>query len=49
MIAYDASPDSMPIPSEYDNSTVGEEEHFELRHLTAALCDWQVSKHCVCE
>ncbi|KAH9919549.1 MFS general substrate transporter [Fomitopsis serialis] len=26
----------------YDNSSVGEEEHFELRHVKSALCDWQV-------
>ncbi|KZT63416.1 MFS general substrate transporter [Daedalea quercina L-15889] len=26
----------------YDNSSVGEEEHFEMRHLVDALCDWQV-------
>ncbi|KAF7298055.1 hypothetical protein HMN09_01026800 [Mycena chlorophos] len=29
----------------YDNSSVGEEEHFELRHLWAALADWQVWTH----
>ena len=27
---------------EYDNSSVGEEEHFEMRHLIAAITDWQV-------
>ncbi|KZT08237.1 MFS general substrate transporter [Laetiporus sulphureus 93-53] len=26
----------------YDNSSVGEEEHFEMRHLVAALTDWQI-------
>ncbi|PPR02802.1 hypothetical protein CVT26_009588 [Gymnopilus dilepis] len=26
----------------YDNSSVGEEEHFEMRHLWAAVTDWQV-------
>ncbi|KAL4251559.1 MFS transporter superfamily protein [Abortiporus biennis] len=26
----------------YDNSSVGEEEHFEMRHLYAALMDWQI-------
>ncbi|KAI0922612.1 hypothetical protein AcW1_002787 [Taiwanofungus camphoratus] len=26
----------------YDNSSVGEEEHFEPRHLWAAFSDWQV-------
>ncbi|TFY59400.1 hypothetical protein EVJ58_g5799 [Rhodofomes roseus] len=26
----------------YDNSTVGEEEHFEMRHLTAIVLDWQI-------
>ncbi|KZT08235.1 MFS general substrate transporter [Laetiporus sulphureus 93-53] len=26
----------------YDNSSVGEEEHFEMRHLVAAFTDWQV-------
>ncbi|KAH9474337.1 putative transporter C11D3.18C [Psilocybe cubensis] len=29
----------------YDNSSVGEEEHFEMRHFWAALCDWQVWAH----
>ncbi|TFK31526.1 MFS general substrate transporter [Crucibulum laeve] len=29
----------------YDNSSVGEEEHFEMRHLSAALTDWQVWLH----
>ncbi|KAJ6498892.1 MFS general substrate transporter [Mycena sanguinolenta] len=29
----------------YDNSSVGEEEHFEMRHLVAALIDWQVWLH----
>jgi len=28
--------------SEYDNSSVGEEEQFEMRHLIAAITDWQV-------
>ena len=41
----------MPLPQtltlspylvEYDNSSVGEEEHFEWRHLRQALSDWQV-------
>ena len=27
---------------EYDNSSVGEEEHFELRHVKEAFLDWQV-------
>lgn len=27
---------------EYDNSSVGEEEHFEMRHLIEATTDWQV-------
>ena len=27
---------------EYDNSSVGEEEHFEMRHFVAAVLDWQV-------
>ncbi|KAH9919550.1 MFS general substrate transporter [Fomitopsis serialis] len=26
----------------YDNSSVGEDEHFEMRHIKSALCDWQV-------
>ncbi|KAI0767792.1 MFS general substrate transporter [Fomes fomentarius] len=26
----------------YDNSSVGEEEHFEIRHLREAILDWQV-------
>ncbi|KAF8199833.1 MFS general substrate transporter [Mycena galopus ATCC 62051] len=29
----------------YDNSSVGEEEHFEMRHLVAAVLDWQVWLH----
>ncbi|KAG6846163.1 hypothetical protein H0H93_015663, partial [Arthromyces matolae] len=29
----------------YDNSSVGEEEHFEMRHLWSALGDWQVWLH----
>ncbi|OCH85119.1 MFS general substrate transporter [Obba rivulosa] len=29
----------------YDNSSVGEEEHFELRHIWAAFTDWQVWLH----
>lgn len=28
--------------SEYDNSSVGEEEHFKSRHLYQAFTDWQV-------
>ena len=28
--------------SEYDNSSVGEEEHFELRQLWETLTDWRV-------
>ena len=31
--------------TEYDNSTVGEEEHFEIRHIWEALLDWQVWLH----
>ncbi|KAF7315948.1 MFS general substrate transporter [Mycena indigotica] len=29
----------------YDNSSVGEEEHFEWRHLWQAVSDWQVWLH----
>ncbi|KXN86764.1 hypothetical protein AN958_09624 [Leucoagaricus sp. SymC.cos] len=29
----------------YDNSSVGEEEHFEMRHFKAAVSDWQVWLH----
>ncbi|CAA7263446.1 unnamed protein product [Cyclocybe aegerita] len=29
----------------YDNSSVGEEEHFETRHFWAAVSDWQVWTH----
>ncbi|KAJ7680723.1 MFS general substrate transporter [Mycena polygramma] len=29
----------------YDNSSVGEEEHFEVRHFVEALLDWQVWLH----
>ncbi|KAJ7693398.1 MFS general substrate transporter [Mycena rosella] len=31
----------------YDNSSVGEEEHFEMRHLVEALTDWQVWLHMI--
>lgn len=27
---------------EYDNSSVGEEEHLEWRHVREAVLDWQV-------
>ena len=30
---------------EYDNSSVGEEEHFEVRHIWETLLDWQVWLH----
>lgn len=33
----------LPLLPEYDNSSVGEEEHFEMRHFMAALTDWQVN------
>jgi hypothetical protein len=33
---------SSNVPPEYDNSSVGEEEHFEKRHFYAVLRDWQV-------
>ncbi|KAI0816946.1 MFS general substrate transporter [Trametes gibbosa] len=29
----------------YDNSSVGEEEHFEIRHIWETLLDWQVYFH----
>ncbi|KAI9056478.1 MFS general substrate transporter [Trametes sanguinea] len=29
----------------YDNSSVGEEEHFEIRHIWEAVLDWQVWVH----
>ncbi|KAI0708311.1 MFS general substrate transporter [Earliella scabrosa] len=29
----------------YDNSSVGEEEHFEVRHIWETLLDWQVWAH----
>ncbi|KAI8996642.1 MFS general substrate transporter [Trametes punicea] len=29
----------------YDNSSVGEEEHFELRHIWETLLDWQIWLH----
>jgi hypothetical protein len=31
-----------PINTEYDNSSVGEEEAFAVRHVWAAFTDWQV-------
>ncbi|KAH9919551.1 MFS general substrate transporter [Fomitopsis serialis] len=31
----------------YDNSSVGEEEHFEVRHVIAALRDWQIWLHII--
>lgn len=30
--------------TEFDNSVVGEEETFHLRHVWAAVTDWQVSR-----
>lgn len=30
---------------EYDNSSVGEEEHFEIRHIWETITDWQVYMH----
>jgi hypothetical protein len=30
------------IIKEYDNSSVGEEERFEFRHIKLAFLDWQV-------
>ncbi|KAF5349868.1 hypothetical protein D9758_014021 [Tetrapyrgos nigripes] len=30
---------------EYDNSSVGEEEHFEVKHIIQAVTDWQVWLH----
>ncbi|KAI0294708.1 MFS general substrate transporter [Multifurca ochricompacta] len=29
----------------FDNSSVGEEEHFEVRHIVAAFTDWQIWLH----
>ncbi len=28
--------------AEFDNSTVGEDDHFSLRHIWEAITDWQV-------
>ncbi|KAF7328267.1 putative transporter C11D3.18C [Mycena venus] len=36
---------SLSKRKKYDNSSVGEEEHFEVRHLVQALVDWQVWLH----
>jgi hypothetical protein len=33
------------VKIEYDNSSVGEEEHFEMRHFWAVLSDWQLWLH----
>lgn len=33
-----------PVP-EYAASSVGEEEHFEVRHIVMAISDWQVWVH----
>ena len=30
---------------EYDTTSVGEEEHFEFRHITMAVTDWQLWLH----
>ncbi|EKM77200.1 hypothetical protein AGABI1DRAFT_62224 [Agaricus bisporus var. burnettii JB137-S8] len=30
---------------QYDNSSVGEEEHFEMRHFWAVISDWQLWLH----
>ena len=35
----------MDVTIEYDNSSVGEEEHFEMRHIWETLLDWQVYAH----
>lgn len=35
----------MLLVTEYDNSSVGEEEHFEIRHIWETLLDWQVYFH----
>jgi len=35
----------LTVGAEYDNSSVGEEEHFEMRHLWAAFTDWQIYMH----
>ncbi|TCD71732.1 hypothetical protein EIP91_005498 [Steccherinum ochraceum] len=39
------TPEERAFHTEYDNSSVGEEEHFEMRHLIAALTDWQIWLH----
>jgi hypothetical protein len=31
--------------TEYDNSSVGEEEQFSTKHITAAFSDWQIWLH----
>ncbi len=42
MIVFFRIPAFAYLVTEYDNSSVGEEEHFEIRHLWQALLDWQV-------
>lgn len=32
---------------EEDNGSVGEEEEFQLRHITDALCDWKIILWCI--
>ena len=34
-----------PSVPEYEVSSVGEEEHFEVRHIIMAVTDWQVWLH----
>lgn len=36
---------SQLVSVEYDNSSVGEEEHFEMAHLVQAITDWQLWLH----
>jgi hypothetical protein len=34
--------EELTLALEYDNSTVGEAEHFEMKYVVAAITDWQV-------
>ena len=38
-------PTANPHVQEYDTSSVGEEEHFQARHIVMAITDWQLWLH----
>ncbi len=44
---YDVLAMLTTCPAEYDNSSVGEAEKFEVRYVWAAFKDWQVNTLCI--